>query len=292
MRNLKLVFRALGLAGLCILLSVGCSGGSGSSPSKGTVTLALKDAPLTTSDGRPADAVNIEILRIQLEHSEEETQETEEAENPGQEDPNDEVTVFEASPGSGIKVNLLQLDVPMILAMAKAPPGVYEEVELRLNPSNATIHFTDDGSTVPLLVDQEAEDEAELEFELSPPLVVSASGSPTTVIDFAPIVVLDGTSYVLKHDHDHDETGPTEGETEVEVEGSFVRRDGDILEIDVNGSLVHVDISQALSFEIDDSSVTREQLLLALSPGVKFEAEGTLVEERLLAAEVEAKSHG
>jgi hypothetical protein len=281
----------LGLAGLLSVLLVTCSGGGGGTSTKGTVALALKDAPITTSDGRPADELNIEILRIQLEHSGEDTQAEEDAES--QDDDNsdnkdDEVTVFDVKPGSGIKVNLLALDVPMILTMAKVPPGTYEQVELRLNPANATIHFTDDGSTVPVVVDREAEDEAELEFEFSPPLIVSSSGNSTAIIDFAPVVVFDGTSYLLQHDHDNDETGATDDETEVEVEGSFVRRNGDVLTIDVNGDMVQVDISGAMVFELNDNSVTKDELLAALTQGVEFEAEGALMGEMVVASKAEA----
>src|SRR5213594_401934 len=187
--------------GLFLPLPYGCGGsGGGGGTSKGQAALFLKDASITTSDNRQADQVNVEILRIQLERAEGEDEQDggdDGRNNDGSKDRHGDqseeadggtdLTVFRQPAGSGISVNLLSLDVPVLLTMANIPTGTYEEAELRLNPANASIHFTD-GTTAPLLIAQEGEDEAELEFEFFPLLTVSSAGVSNAVIDFAPVV--------------------------------------------------------------------------------------------------------
>ena len=204
--------------------------------------------------------------------------------------PSLKLTVFRQPAGSGISVNLLSLDVPVLLTMANIPTGTYEEAELRLNPANASIHFTD-GTTAPLLIAQEGEDEAELEFEFFPLLTVSSSGVSNAVIDFAPVVTLSGSNYVLGHDHDNDNTGEVENVDEAEVEGSFVSQNGDDITLNVNGKTVHVDISGGgTEFKVDNAAVNKSAFLAALSPGVEVKAEGQFSNDALIARQVEIKN--
>ncbi len=302
---------SLGLFALIVAVAAlacdmgGGGGGGGGGKKQGTVALLLKDAPITTSDGRPADEVNIEILGIELERDGDDVHDDEndghddadddddEGDDEDDEDEDDEeVTVFDAPPGSGITVNLLDLDVPLLLMTVSAPTGKFEEVELRLNPANATIHFTDVGSTESLAIADQGEDEAEVEFEFDPPLTVSAKGVTNALIDFAPVVFLDGTTYVLSHDDEDDETGEVDdddGEVdEVEVEGLFQGLNGDVVTIESNGTSLDVDVSLATEFEVDGASVSKADFLAALGPGVEVEAEGTLASGVLVADEAEA----
>jgi hypothetical protein len=297
------LMRAPFAAVVAAVAATACGGGGDyAAPVKrGEVALLLKDAPVQTSDGRPADEVNVEILRIQLERDSEDSEQEDQDEGLGNDHANDEVTVFDAPAGSGIKVNLLALDIPTLLLTLDVPAGLYEEVELRLNPANATIHFTDDGSTEPLVVGRESEDEAELEFEFEPPLTVAETGVTNALIDFAPLVELDGTDYILGHDHEADDSGEIEdGEDgdsdegddhgQIEMEGDFVERNGDILTIVVNGSPVELNIASATGFEVDDVTATRDEFLAALAAGVEVKAKGALDNGVFVAEEVEVET--
>jgi hypothetical protein len=263
---------------------------------KGQTALFLKDANIRTSDGREADEVNVEILRIELERavaaSHEQGDGTGDGDNQAGagEDDGVDVTIFNEPAGSGISVNLLALTIPVLLTRASLRTGTYHEAELRLNPANATIHFTD-GSTAQLSIEQEGDDDNELEFEFSPPLTITSSGVSNAVIDFAPVVTLSGANYILGHDHDHDDTGELEDVEDAEVRGSFVRRSGDTITLDVNGRTVLVDISGGgIEFKNADANVTRDAFLAALSAGVEVKAEGTFSTGSLVAREAEIES--
>lgn len=264
----------------------GGGGGGGGSDAVGKSAVFLKDAPIVTSDGRPADEVNIEILKVELKNS-----------GPGDND----ITVFEAAPGSGISLNLLSLNFPVLLSMAQVPVGSYEEIELKVNPANATIHFSDDGSTVPLVVTEsgEGDEEAEFEFEFEPPFTVEEGTVSNAVVDFAPLVSFDGATYTLAHDHENDETGEhdhVDGDDDdgpdhhgAEVEGIFQSVSGDVITVSRYGSPIQIDISGATMFEVDDLATDKAGFLASLSANEEVEGEGVFMDGVLLADKVENK---
>lgn len=262
------------------LSACGGGGGGGDSGAVGRSAVFLKDAPITTSDGRPADQVNVEILKVELERGD------------------TDITVFEATPGSGIFLNVLALNFPTLLSLAEVPAGSYDEVEIKINPANATIHFTDNDSTVPLVASQEGDEQAELEFEFEPAFVVESSGVSNAVVDFAPVVTLDGTEYILGHDHDNDDTGEVEdvdGEDGpdhhgAQVEGDFVSLSGDLLTVSVNGTQAQIDISTATTFEVDDVATDKASFVASLAVGEEIEGEGVFSDGVLVAAKVD--NHG
>lgn len=262
------------------LSACGGGGGGGDSGAVGRSAVFLKDAPITTSDGRQADQVNVEILKVELESGD------------------TDITIFEAAPGSGISLNVLALTFPTLLSLAEVPAGSYDEVEIKINPANATIHFTDNDTIVPLVASQEGDDEAELEFEFEPALVVESGGVSNAVVDFAPVVTLDGTDYILGHDHDNDDTGEVEdvdGEDGpdyhgAQVEGDFVSISGDLITVSVNGSQAQIDISTATTFEVDDVATDKASFLASLTAGEEVEGEGVFSDGVLVAAKVD--NHG
>jgi hypothetical protein len=263
----------------------GGGGGGGDGSSLGGSAVFLKDAPIVTSDARPADEVNLEILKVELKKEE------------GRD--GEDVTVFEAAPGSGISVNLLALNFPMLLSVAQVPEGRYDEIELKVNPGNATIHFTDDDSTLPLVVTEsgEGDETAEFEFEFEPPFTVEAGTVSNAVVDFAPIVTFDGANYVLDHDHDDDDTGEVEhvdGDDDdgpdhhgAEVEGLYQSIDGDRIVVSRYGASVQIDISAATLFEVDGEATDKAGFIASLSPNDEIEGEGVFADGVLLADKVE-----
>lgn len=280
----------LAAAVAALVLSACGGGGDGPTPAQGMAAVFLRDAPITTSDGRPADAVNVEILEIELEQTD-----------------GGEITVFKAAPGSGISGNILDLTAPLFLTTALVPVGSYGEINLVINTANATIHFTDNNETAALLVDKEGEDNGELEFEFEPPLTVETSGVSNAVVDFAPVVSRNSEGrYVLDHDHENDQTdemghvGEDDGvdndgdnddgdvDTDAEVEGTYVRASGDVLTLSVHGSEVQVDVSKATSFQIDGHGVAKDVFLASLAAGEEVEAEGVFADGVLMATKAEA----
>lgn len=272
-------------AAATLFLSACSGGGGGGGTAEGGSAVFLKDAPIVTSDARPADEVNIEILKVELKRDGGEGRV--------------HVTVFEAAPGSGISVNLLALNFPMLLSLAQVPAGSYEEIELKLNSSNATIHFSDDGSTVPLVVTEsdEGDEPAEFEFEFEPPFTVEEGTVSNAVVDFAPIVTFDGANYVLDHDHDDDDTGEVDevdGDDDdgpdhhgAEVEGLFQSVAGDVITVSKHGVPVQIDISDATHFEVADASTDKATFLASLTANDEVEGEGVFVDGVLHADKVE-----
>lgn len=257
------------------LTACGGGGGVGSNATGGSA-IFLKDAPIETSDGRPADQVNVEILKVELESGDR------------------DITVFEAAPGSGITLNVLALTFPTLLSIANVPTGSYDEVEIKINPANATIHFTDDDSTEALVVTQEGDEEAEYEFEFEPAFTVEAGNVSNAVVDFAPVVSFDGSNYILGHDHEDDDTGEVEdvdGEDGpdyhgAEVEGDYVSISGDRITVSVYGSQAQIDISTATVFEVDDVPTDKAGFLASLTAGEEIEGEGVFSEGVLIAAKI------
>ncbi len=268
----------------------GSSGSGGGSTAMGRSAVFLKDAPIVTSDGRPADQVNVEILKVELESGDR------------------DITVFEAAPGAGITLNVLALTFPTLLSLAEVPAGSYDEIEIKINPANATIHFTDDDSTVALVVTQEGDEEAEYEFEFEPAFTVEAGNVSNAVVDFAPLVSFDGSNYFLGHDHENDDTGEVEdvdgkdddgddgaggdgGEDGpdhhgAEVEGSYVSISGDLITVSVYGSQAQIDISTATVFEVDDVATDKAGFVASLTAGEEIEGEGVFSDGVLVAAKI------
>lgn len=266
-------------------LSACGGGGGGGSDAVGKSAVFLKDAPIVTSDGRPADEVNIEILKVELKDS--------------SDTGDSHITVFEAAPGSGISLNLLSLNFPTLLSMAQVPAGSYEEIEIKVNGANATIHFSDDGTTVPLVVTESGEgnEEAEFEFEFEPAFTVEEGTVSNAVVDFAPLVSFDGANYVLAHDHENDETGELEhvdGDDDdgpdhhgAEVEGTFQSVSGDLITVSRYGTPIQIDISAATMFEVDGLATDKAGFLASLSADEEIDGEGVFMDGVLLADKVE-----
>lgn len=254
-----------------------CGGGGGVDGAVGGSAIFLKDAPIPTGDGRMADQVNIEILKVEVERGE------------------DDITVFEATPGNGIFLNLLELTFPTLLVQASLPVGSYDEIEIKINPANATIHFADSTTPEPLIVGEEGDDEGELEFEFEPPFTVEADGTSNAVVDFAPLVTFNGVNYVLGHDHENDDTGEVEdveGDDDhgAEVEGAFVSRTADVLTVSVNGATAQIDISNVTVFEVNDVVTDKDGFLASLDTGEEIEGEGIFADGMLIADKVD--NHG
>ncbi len=252
-----------------------CGGGGGGGSGAGGSAVFLKDAPIVTSDSRPADEVNIEILKVELKSRDSRDR---------------HVTVFEAAPGSGIPLNVLSLTFPVLLSLAQVPEGSYDEVELKFNPNTATIHFSDNNTTLPLVVTEsgEGDEAAEFEFEFEPPFTVEAGTVSNAVVDFAPVVTFDGANYVLGHDHEHDDTGEVEdvdGDNEdgpdhhgAEVEGIYQSVSGDVITVSKHGAPFQIDISAATRFELNGVSTDKAGFLGSLSANEEIEAEGVFAD--------------
>lgn len=269
------------------LSACGGGGGGGEEAATGRSAVFLQDAPIVTSDSRPADEVNIEILKVELKN--------EDGEGAGDR----RVTVFEAAPGSGISVNLLALNFPLLLSLAPVPEGSYEEIELKVNPANATIHFSDNDATLPLVVTEsgEGDETAEFEFEFEPAFTVEAGTVSNAVLDFAPLVTFDGANYLLDHDHENDETGEVDdvdGDDEdgpdhhgAEAQGLFQSISGDVITVSRNGSTFQIDISAATLFEVNDQATDKAGFVSSLAMNMEIEGEGAFTDGVLYADKVE-----